>query len=121
MMLLLKPLSEIGCLSKSIVKRKLWPLHLIRQKGKISNMQPMKPEQKRSVLENSPQAQPSDLEEYERLLSLRFTEDPDQQLPAASPGEHGETGAHLERENRIKELHRKLFSSVATPAQQSRR
>ena len=119
-MLLLKPLSETECLPKSIVKRKLWPLHLIRQKGKISNMQPMKPEQKRSVLENSPQAQPSDLEEYERLLSLRFTEDPDQQ-PAASPGEQGETGAHLERENRIKELHRKLFTSVTTPAQQSRR
>ena len=83
-------------------------------------MQPMKPEQKRSVLENSPQAQPSDLEEYERLLSLRFTEDPDQK-PAASPSEHGETGVDMEREGQIKELHRKLFSSVATPAQQSRR
>ena len=36
-------------------------------------MQPMKPEQKRSALESRPQAQPSDLAEYERLLSERFT------------------------------------------------
>jgi len=83
-------------------------------------MQPMKPEQKRSILENSPQAQPSDLEEYERLLSLRFTEDPDQQ-PAASPEEQSEADVQLKREDRIKQLYRKLFSSVAAPAQQSRR
>ena len=74
-------------------------------------MEPLKPEQKRSVLENSPQAQPSDLEEYERLLSLRFADDPDQQ-PVAAP-DAGETDVRPQREDRIKELHRKLFGSVA--------
>jgi hypothetical protein len=82
-------------------------------------MEPLKPEQKRSVLENNPEAQPSDLEEYERLLSLRFTEDPDQQ-PATSPQE-GVTETHAQREARIKELYQKLFVSVSTPAEPSRR
>ena len=79
-------------------------------------MQPLKPEQKRSALENSPQAEPGDIEEYERLLSLRFAEDPDQR-PAAAPNESG-GDPHLKREARIKELHEKLFGSVV--AQRSR-
>lgn len=71
-------------------------------------MEPLKPEQKRFALE-SPQAQPSDLEEYEWLLSLRFTEDPDQQ-PAAVPETEGvKVGAREQRELRIKELYHKLF------------
>lgn len=79
-------------------------------------MQPLKPEEKRSVLENRPQAQPSDLEEYERLLSLRFTQDPDEK-PAASPQES--KGEDVGREARIKQLYRKLFTSVAAPARES--
>ncbi len=72
-------------------------------------MEPLKPEQKRFLLEISPEAQPSDLEEYERLLSLRFTEDPDQQ-PAESPEENlVKVSAREQREVRLKELHRKLF------------
>jgi hypothetical protein len=82
-------------------------------------MQPLKPNEERSVLENNPQAQPSDLEEYERLLSLRFTEDPDQR-PAASPHE-GEAEVDLGREARIQQLHRKLFSSATASALKSAR
>jgi hypothetical protein len=72
-------------------------------------MEPLKPEKKRVVLENA-QAQPSELEEYERLLSQRFTEDPDQR-PAGGPELMEATGggARAQRELRIKELHRKLF------------
>jgi hypothetical protein len=75
-------------------------------------MEPLKPEQKRTILKNSPQAQPGDIQEYERLLSLRFTEDPDQQ-PEAAPSGFVERmvrpASRDERELRIKELHRKLF------------
>jgi hypothetical protein len=76
-------------------------------------MQPMKPERKAALLANRPEAQPADIEEYERLLSLRFTEDPDAQptmaptLRAAVPGSN--------REARISELHRKLFGSAEIP------
>ncbi len=79
-------------------------------------MQPLKPEQKRTILKNSPQAQPGDIQEYERLLSARFTEDPDRQ-PAAAPSGLVERmvrpDSREERELRIKELHRKLFGSGA--------
>ncbi len=85
-------------------------------------MEPLKPEQKRSALENNSQAQPSDLEEYERLLSLRFAEDPDRR-PAASTekGAEGADDAHAQREARIKELHQKLFAPAPTPAEPSLR
>jgi hypothetical protein len=89
------------------------------QKGENNRMEPLKPEQKRSVLENNPQAQPSDLEEYERLLSLRFTEDPDRQ--AATAAEEDAAGTHAQREARIKELYQKLFKPAATPAEPSLR
>ena len=39
-------------------------------------MEPLKPETKQQILANNPQAAPEDLEEYERLLSQRFTVDP---------------------------------------------
>ena len=79
-------------------------------------MQPLKPEQKRTILANSPRAQPGDIQEYERLLSLRFTEDPDQPLKAAPSGFMEKIvgpDARKERELRIRELHRKLFGSDA--------
>jgi hypothetical protein len=75
-------------------------------------MQPMKPEQKRAALESRPQAQPADLAEYERLLSERFTRDPDQPQPAAAP--HTEAMAvKVDPEARLKELHRILFGAAA--------
>ena len=77
-------------------------------------MQPMKPAQKRSILENSPQAQPGDIQEYERLLSLRFADDPDQEPAAAPSGAAGRAAtrdSRAEREIRIQQLHRKLFGS----------
>jgi len=83
-------------------------------------MQPLKPNEERSVLENNPQAQPSDLEEYERLLSLRFTEDPDQR-PVASPQQEDEADVDLGREARIQQLHRKLFRAATAPARESAR
>jgi len=39
-------------------------------------MEPLKPESVRDLLANA-QAAPGDVEEYERLLSERFTTDPD--------------------------------------------
>lgn len=66
-------------------------------------MEPMKPDLKARILEENPQAQPGDVEEYELLLSRRFTIDPD--LPTV-PGEESEA----ERiESRLAELHQKLF------------
>ena len=79
------------------------------------SMEPLKPEQKRSVLANNPEAQPGDLEEYQRLLSLRFAEDPDQEVPAAPPAGQVQSPSAL-REARIQELHRKLFKSAADTA-----
>lgn len=77
----------------------------------------MKPAQKRSILENSPQAQPGDIQEYERLLSLRFTDDPDQEPAAAPSGATAKAATRdlrANRELRIQQLHRKLFGSEAS-------
>jgi hypothetical protein len=71
-------------------------------------MEPMKPQEKARVLAENPQAEPGDVEEYERLLSLRFAADPD---VAAAP-EAAADGESIEE--RLVELHRKLFQvSVA--------
>lgn len=83
-------------------------------------MQPMKPEQKRAALESRPQAQPSDLAEYERLLSERFTRDPDRPQPAGAPHTQA-IGVRVDAEARLKELHRILFGAAADteePSQQ---
>ena len=39
-------------------------------------MEPLKPEEKEAILKKNPLADPADIEEYERLLSERFTVDP---------------------------------------------
>ena len=78
-------------------------------------IEPLRPEQKKSVLANNPEAQPEDLEEYERLLSLRFAEDPDQEVPASPVAEQAPS-ARARREARIQELHRKLFKSASETA-----
>lgn len=74
-------------------------------------MEPLKPAQKRAILENQPNAQPADVEEYERLLSQRFTVDPDF-APAAAPAEGGKVtrDSLKDSEDRIAQLHDKLFS-----------
>ena len=48
-------------------------------------MEPLKPAAKSSILQAAPTATPADLEEYERLLSKRYTKDPSAKnvLPAA--------------------------------------
>jgi hypothetical protein len=45
-------------------------------------MEPLKPETKKRILKERPQASTEDIEEYERLLAERFTEDPN--LPRSS-------------------------------------
>lgn len=66
-------------------------------------MEPLKPEDKVRILRENPQADPRDIEEYELLLSRRFTIDPDL---AAAPGQRS---AIDEIESRLAILHRKLF------------
>jgi hypothetical protein len=69
-------------------------------------MEPPKPQMVKVWL-NQPQVAPEEVEEYERLLAERFTEDPDR---ARSPQEV--TRASL-REARLTELYKKLFPGEA--------
>lgn len=75
-------------------------------------MEPLKPETVRQILDLArPAAAPGvqdDLEEYERLLAERFTRDPD--LPL-SPRE---ADAVDQAEDRIAQLHQKLFRGPGT-------
>ena len=82
------------------------------------NMEPLKPELKKSILANNPQADPKDIQEYERLLSLRFSEDPDEELANWPVAEQSRTASE-EREARIQELHQKLFRSADETAASS--
>ena len=76
-------------------------------------MEPMKPNTKNALLAARPEAQPADLEEYQRLLSLRYTRDPSIEPAAAPQGATSKLSSHLSeraaREARLAELHRKLF------------
>lgn len=45
-------------------------------------MQPLKPEERDRIRREHPQAAPEDVERYEKLLSERFTVDPDRPQPA---------------------------------------
>jgi len=67
-------------------------------------MQPLNPDDKKRILESSVQASPEDIEEYEKLLSERFTEDPD--LPGVQSLEAADS-----REARLAELYQKLFKA----------
>jgi hypothetical protein len=69
-------------------------------------MEPLKPETKRQILVDRPNANCADIEEYERLLAERFTEDPD--LPKSST----EARAAGKRQNRLEQLYKKLFGST---------
>ena len=66
-------------------------------------MEPLKPETKARILRERPQASPADIEEYERLLAERFTEDPD--LPKAPAVAQVVT----KRQKRLEQLYKKLF------------
>lgn len=72
-------------------------------------MEPLKPEDKTFILENNPQASPEEIEEYEQLLSVRFTEDPD--LVPEPALESVRT-----RESRLTELYQKLIAPLGGPA-----
>jgi hypothetical protein len=68
-------------------------------------MEPLKPETKTRILKERPEASPEEIEEYERLLAERFTEDPDlPRSPAISQ-------ATAKREKRLEQLYKKLFGS----------
>lgn len=66
-------------------------------------MEPLKPEVQDRLLELRPEADPADIEEYERLLSSRFAADPDR--PSAQP----EDDEMESLEDRLRELYHKLF------------
>lgn len=69
-------------------------------------MEPLKPEDKTFILENNPQASPDEIEEYEQLLSVRFTEDPD-----IAPEPTLDSAVHF-RESRLAELYQKLIAPL---------
>jgi hypothetical protein len=72
-------------------------------------MQPFKPGEREEILKTS-SAAPDDLEEYERLLAVSFTEaDPDLQ---AAPPTLQEAAFGDDRETRIRELHERLFRAA---------
>lgn len=68
-------------------------------------MEPLKPEMKTQILRDRPQASPEDIEEYERLLAERFTEDPD------VPKSPADARTAARREKRLEQLYQKLFGS----------
>lgn len=75
-------------------------------------MEPLKPEVRESVLALRPEADPADLEEYERLLAERFAVDPDQ-APAAQPEALMEETDGVG--SRLRELYEKLFGQEPSP------
>lgn len=66
-------------------------------------MEPLDPQTIRAILHRNPAATPADIDEYQRLLSREFATDPD------FPTRPGDAAAERRREERIAELHRKLF------------
>ncbi len=75
-------------------------------------MQPLKPEQKKKLTAERPQASPADVEEYEKLLSERFTVPPEE--AAAAPLHKAIPSRAQQIEKRIKELHSKIFGTTGT-------
>lgn len=72
-------------------------------------MEPLKPAARARVLAENPEAQPEDVEEYERLLAERFTVDPDV-VPVGAPAAlRDEELAGEQRESRLLQLYHKLF------------
>jgi hypothetical protein len=81
-------------------------------------MEPLKPDIKKQILANRPQAAPADIEEYERLLSQRFSVDPHvgpasisavSVVPQRTAMAASSVPDAVKREARLAELHQKLF------------
>lgn len=71
-------------------------------------MRPLKPEERRRIIENAPEDESeaqveSEIEEYETLISQRFRVDP------ALPRSPRAVAEAAENEERIRQLHSKLF------------
>ena len=66
-------------------------------------MEAMKPEAKRAILENRPQASSAEIDEYEKLLAERFSEDP------GLPESQAVAQNAVYREKRLRELREKLY------------
>ena len=69
-------------------------------------MEPIRPELRERILTADPTAE-NDIQEYERLLSLRFTRDPDFQAPQPEA-----LDAVDDRSERLRELRRRLAALV---------
>ncbi len=72
-------------------------------------MEPLKPEAKQKLL-NRPHASPQDVEEYEKLLSERYTRDPNpdpRTRPATAPATVASSS-----EARLRELYQKLYGKT---------
>jgi hypothetical protein len=78
----------------------------------VITMQPLKPDDKKDILNANPAADAVDLQEYEQLLAKRFTMDPDQPLPAQDPAIGG---AQPTLEQELKRLHEKIFNRKPGP------
>ena len=65
-------------------------------------MEPQKPKEKLEMMQRGESADASEVEEYEKLLSQRFTTDPDAPVP-----ESAQQGAQDDR-SRLRELYRKF-------------
>jgi hypothetical protein len=69
-------------------------------------MQPLNPDERQALRREHPLAAPEDLDRYEQLLSMRFTQDPNR--PQAGPEAHG---LHRTIEQELQELHRRIFET----------
>ena len=79
-------------------------------------MEPLRPDVRKAILDSNPNAQPEDIEEYERLLAERFRRLPDGTSPA-SPGMAPEAGFKDQSvasiDESIARLYVKLFPGAA--------
>ena len=78
---------------------------MLKFRGEEDAMEPLTPKVRKEILDNRPQASPEDIDEYERLLSQRFTVDPD------LPMDPNESALRDDDEARLEELYNKLFAN----------
>jgi hypothetical protein len=69
-------------------------------------MEPMKPKEKLEIMQRGESTDASEVEEYEKLLSQRFTTDPDAPVP-----ESAQQGVQDDR-SRLRELYRKFAKRI---------
>lgn len=77
-------------------------------------MEPLSPQVRKAILDANPNAQPEDIEEYERLLAERFRSPPDDEQPVGGPmlKESVAESSRQQLESRLAALHQKLFPGV---------